>query len=293
MQALTQETNFLGLADPKHFGYDSAAVVIQSLPYEHSSSYHIGSKLGPDAILKASHYVEFYDPELDKETCFEQGICTLEPIDFAQAIDEEAMELIQRQSAKIIDDEKFLISLGAEHTVSYGVIKALHNKYANLSILQIDAHSDLRQQYEGSKWSHASVMARILDLDLPITQVGIRAQCKEEAELIKSNNKINTFYAHQIDEDINWISKAVDSLSDNIYITIDADGFDPSIMPAVGTPEPNGLKWNETIAFFKRIFAEKNVIAFDIVECAPRITDTRTEYNLAQLAYKLIGLKFK
>ncbi len=293
MQVLTEANNFLGLSDPKHFGYDTAQVVFQSLPYEYSSSYHHGSKLGPKAILKASHYVEFYDEEIKKETCFEQGICTLEPLDFQDAINEEAIQLIYQHSSKIIQDNKFLVSLGAEHTVSFGIIKAISEHYSDLSILQIDAHSDLRQEYEGSKWSHASVMARVTELGLPITQIGIRAQCKEEAELIRLTDSINTFYAHQIRANKDWMEQALNTLNNNVYITIDADGFDPSIMPAVGTSEPNGLYWDETIAFFKRIFAEKNVVAFDIVECAPREIDTLTEYNLAKLAYKLIGLKYK
>jgi len=293
MQILNSNQNFLGLTNPIHFEYDSSQVVVQSLPYEYSSSYHKGSYLGPSAILKASHFVEFYDEELDKETCFKQGICTIKPLDFENIINEEAIDLIYKQSQAILKDDKFLVSLGAEHTISYGVVKAIREKYKSLSILQIDAHSDLRNEYEGSIWSHASVMARINEFNIPISQVGIRALCKEEANLIKESDHIHTAYAHQIRNNTNWIENTLSNLTDHVYITIDADGFDPSIMPAVGTAEPNGLFWDETIALFKRIFAERNVVAFDIVECAPRKIDTLTEFSLAKLAYKLIGLKYK
>lgn len=292
MQFLDTESNFLGLDNIDHYSYDKSSVIIQSIPYEYSSSYHEGSALGPQAIIKASQFVEFYDEELDKETCFETGICTIEALDFTNKINEEAIDLIYNQTKSLLKDDKFVVSFGAEHTITFGLVKAMSERFNNLSVLQIDAHSDLRHSYEGSIWSHACVMARVNELSLPITQIGIRAQCKEEADLIKSSPNINTWYAHKIRSTNNWIEACSKNLSNDVYITIDADGFDPSIMPAVGTAEPNGLFWDETINLFKHIFATKNVVGFDIVECAPRKTDTLTEFNLAKLAYKLIGLKF-
>jgi len=292
MQYLKTDHNFLGLEHEKHFAFEKSKVVIQAIPYEHSSSYLSGSDKGPQAIINASQYVEFYDEEIDKETCFETGISTLEPLNFDGIVDEAAMHLIEQQTKTLLQQDKFIVSLGAEHTVSYGIVKAMNDKFENLSVLQIDAHSDLRMSYQGSKWSHASVMARVHDLDIPITQIGIRAQCKEEADLIKSSTNIHTWYAHQISNNLDWIQAAVNTLSDNVYITIDADGFDPSIMPAVGTAEPNGVLWHQAIALFKEVFKQKNVIAFDIVECAPKEGEILTEFNLAKLAYKLIGMKF-
>jgi agmatinase len=292
MQFLETENNFLGLENTNHYSYKKSKVVIQPIPYEYSSSYHKGSSLGPQAMIDASQFVEFYDEELDKETCFEQGICTLKALDFSTAVNEDAINLIYEQTKGLLVNNKFVVSLGAEHTVTFGLVKAMHEQFDNLSVLQIDAHSDLRQSYEGSIWSHASVMARVNELNIPITQVGIRAQCKEEAELIKKSSNIHTWYAHEIRDTNHWIEECSEKLTDNVYITIDADGFDPSIMPAVGTAEPNGLLWDESLRLFKHIFATKNVVGFDIVECAPRSIDTLTEYNLAKLAYKLIGLKF-
>lgn len=293
MNYLKTEDNFLGLENNKDFAFESSKVVIQSLPYEHSSSYLQGSDKGPEAIIKASQFVEFYDEEIDKEICFETGISTLQSLDFDGIVEEDAMNLIAKQTKKLLDKDKFIVSFGAEHTITYGIVNAMKDKFDNLSILQIDAHSDLRASYQGSKWSHASVMARIHDINIPITQIGIRAQCKEEAALIKSSDNIHTWYGHQIANNLEWIQAAIDTLSDNVYITIDADGFDPSIMPAVGTAEPNGLLWHQAIALFKEVFKQKNVVAFDIVECAPKKGEILTEFNLAKLAYKLIGLKFK
>lgn len=293
MKVLGTDENFLGLSEERHFDFSSSKVVIQSIPYEYTSSYHKGSALGPKAIIEASQYVEFYDEELDKETCFEVGIATLPPIAFGTQVHENAINLIYNATKDLLESNKFVVSLGAEHTISFGIIKAMAEKYTNLSILQIDAHSDLRLSYEGSIWSHASVMARVNELNLPITQIGIRAQCKQEADLIKSTPSIHTLYAHQIKSNAHWVDLALSKLTDNVYITIDADGYDPSIMPAVGTAEPNGMLWEETLNLFRRVFEEKNVVAFDIVECAPRELDTLTEFNLAKLAYKLIGLKFK
>jgi len=289
---LDPKENFLGI-DKNSSSFENSKIVIQSLPYEHTSSYQEGSKHGPKAILEASHYVEFYDAELDKETYKDLGICSLEAIDFGKLVDAKAMELIEQNTDALIKENKFVVSLGAEHTVTYGIVKAFANKYKNLSVLQIDAHSDLREEYEGNKYSHASVMARVNDLKIPISQVGVRAQCKEEAELIKSTNRITTIYNHQL-EDKNWIDEAIESLSDEVYITIDADGFDPSLISAVGTPEPGGLSWKQGLDLFRALaHSGKKVVGFDVVEVLPKKGEILTEYCMAQLIYKILGyLKF-
>lgn len=288
-KVLGKEENFLGIEEPELCSYEKAKFVIQSAPYEHTSSYLEGSSKGPAAILSASHYVEFYDEELEVETYKNCGIATLVPIDFENKIDADAIDLIERATEQLISDDKFVISLGAEHTVTLGFVKAHAKRYDNLTVLQIDAHSDLREAYHDNPYSHASVMARVHDLGINLCQVGIRAQCKQEAELIKSSTGIQTFYAHQIRKNSNWMSEAISCLSDNVYLTIDADGFDPSIVPAVGTAEPGGLYWRETMEFLRKVIQEKNVIGFDIVEIAPRQGDILSEYNMAKLLYRLIG----
>jgi agmatinase len=233
--------------------------------------------------------VEFYDEELDSETYRYVGIATLASTDFTNTVDAAAVEKIREQTSALLNEGKFVVSLGAEHTVSLGFVQAHLEKYPNLSVLQIDAHSDLRAEYNGNPYSHASVMARVHDLGVPLVQVGIRAQCKEEADLRKSSSNIHTWYAHQLWNDDIWIDACIDKLSDEVYLTIDADGFDPSVCPAVGTAEPGGLSWMQGCKLFRRLAERKKVVGFDIVEIAPRETDIITEFSMAKLCYKIIG----
>ncbi|MGV3598942.1 MAG: agmatinase [Bacteroidota bacterium] len=290
MKYLHTEENFLGIEGEDNYSYNNATFVIQSLPYEYTSSYLMGSAKGPKAIIKASQFVELYDEELDAEPYKKAGICTLKSLKFGKAVDAEAVKLIEESTAQLLADKKFVVSLGAEHTVSYGLVKAHVAKHKNLTVLQLDAHSDLREAYHNNPYSHASVMKRVHDMGVNLVQAGIRAQCIEEAELIKKSKNIHTFYAHYIRKnESTWIDEALAAMTDNVYITIDADGFDPSIMPAVGTAEPNGLFWNESLELLRRTIAEKNVVGFDIVECAPMKGTILSEYTLAKLAYRLMG----
>ncbi|MSQ78344.1 MAG: agmatinase [Flavobacteriaceae bacterium] len=287
---LNSKDNFLALEDPKFYSYETCKTVIQQVPYEYTSSYLSGSHKGPGAMVKASQFVEFYDEELDQETYLKiGGICSMKPLDFKGKTDKKAIDYIEKETRKLLEDGKFVVSFGAEHTVTLGFVKAHLTKYPDLCVLQLDAHSDLRQSYHGNKYSHASVMARVHDLNVPLTQIGIRAQCIEEAQLIKDSANIHTFYAHQVRRNKNWAKEAIATLGENVYLTIDADGFDPSIVPAVGTAEPNGLLWNETIEFLREVMKQKNVIGFDIVEIAPRRGDILTEYTMAKLCFKLLG----
>jgi agmatinase len=292
MISLPTEQNFLGIEDESLCSYDTSRFVIQPVPYEHTSSYLQGSSKGPQAIIDASHFVEFYDEELDTETLTDiGGIATLPALDFKGKIDREAVDFIDQKTTELINGGKFVVSFGAEHTVTYGFVKAHARKYPDLCVLQLDAHSDLRAQYHGNPYSHASVMARVHDEGLSITQIGIRAQCSEEAQLIKSSPLISTFYAHKIRKNPDWKKEALATLKENVYLTIDADGFDPSIMPAVGTAEPGGLFWEETLDFLRLVAKNRNIVGFDIVEVAPFDVpgQTLSEYTLAKLAYRIIG----
>lgn len=289
MPVLPAEDGFLAIPEDNFASWDMSKVVIQQVPYEHTSSYLSGSDKGPAAIVEASHYVEFYDEELNQETYKNLGIVTLEQMDFRGRFDADAIEAIEDQTSELIDSGKYVVSLGAEHTVTYGFVRAFHKKFKDLSVLQIDAHSDLREAYQGNPYSHASVMSRIHDLDIPLVQVGIRAQCKEESELIQSSDNIHTWYAHMLWNDDAWIDACIDKLSDHVYLTIDADGFDPSVAPAVGTAEPGGLSWIQGCKLFRRLAERKKVVGFDIVEIAPRKTDIITEFTMAKLCYKILG----
>lgn len=289
MKVLSNEEAFLAIPESSLCDYKNSKFVIQQVPYEHTSSYLEGSAKGPAAIVSASHFVEFYDEELDTETYKKCGISTLAAIDFNDKVDADAIDLIEQETKQLIQDGKYVVSLGAEHTVTLGFVKAHAAKYPDLTVLQIDAHSDLRSAYHDNPYSHASVMARIHDLDIRLVQIGIRAQCKEESDLIKSANNIHTFYAHHIRKNVNWMTDAISKMGDHVYLTIDADGFDPAVIPAVGTAEPNGLFWVETLEFLRRVFKEKKVVGFDVVECAPMEGSILSEYTLAKLVYRLIG----
>jgi agmatinase len=289
MRVLPAEEGFLSLPDAELTTLENAKVVIQQIPYEYTSSYIAGSDKGPKAMVDASHFVEFYDEEIDQETYKNIGIATLDSLDFDGKVDEDAMMLIANQTRELLNKDKFVVSLGAEHTVTNGFIRAYKEKYPSISILQIDAHSDLRQEYNGNPYSHASVMARINDMGVNLVQVGIRAQCLEESQLIKSSPIINTWYAHMLDKDNKWIDACIDKLGDVVYVSIDADGFDPSIVPAVGTAEPGGLSWQQGTQLLKRLCERKKVVGFDIVEIAPREVDIITEFTMAKLCYKFLG----
>jgi agmatinase len=289
MKSLSGDQAFLAIPEPELCSYEESRFVIQQAPYEHTSSYLQGSSKGPQAIVDASHFVEFYDEELDRETYHSCGIATMEAMSFNGKVDADAVALIESETDKLINDGKYVVSLGAEHTVTLGFVKAHAKKYKDICVLQIDAHSDLRSSYHDNIYSHASVMARIHDLNIPLIQIGIRAQCKEESDLIKKSSNIHTFYAHQIRQNPAWMDEAISMLSGNVYLTIDADGFDPAVVPAVGTAEPNGLFWVETLQFLRKVFEKRNVVGFDVVEIAPRESDILSEYTMAKLVYRLIG----
>lgn len=289
-QSLPAQDAFLALPEEELCDYDNVKVVIQSIPYEHTSSYLAGSAKGPQAMIEASQFVEYYDEELDQETYKNiGGLATLPEINFDNLVNAEAIDAIEKQTKNLLDDDKFVVSLGAEHTVTLGFVKAHLTKYPDLSVIQIDAHSDLRDSYHNNKFSHASVMARVHDLNVPLVQIGIRAQCIEESQLIKSSKNIHTWYAHQLWNDDKWIDAAIDKLSDHVYLTIDADGFDPSVCPAVGTAEPGGLSWIQGCKLFRRLAERKKIVGFDIVEIAPAENNIITEFSMAKMAYKILG----
>jgi agmatinase len=290
MQVLDISENFLALPAGLS-SFETAPVVIQSIPYEHTSSYLQGSAKGPEAILAASHFVEFYDEELGSETISEiGGIATLPAMEIGNKTDAEAMEFIAAQTLPLLEAGKFVVTLGAEHTITFGVLKAFVERFGNkFSILQIDAHSDLRESYHDNRFSHASVMARCLELGVSLTQVGIRAQCKEEAEVCKNHPQVTTIYAHEMDKKGEWLKRVMDSLHPHVYITINADGFDPSVMSSVGTAEPGGLSWKQGTRLLQKVCAKRKILGFDIVELLPAPHSQLTEYTCAKLLYKVLG----
>ncbi len=286
------KNNFLAIEE-EYSNYNNSLIAILPVPYEQTTSYGKGTSKGPKAILDASHYVEFFDEELERELCFEKGngICSLHPVEFKDKKGKKALDLIYENVKRLIDDKKFVVTLGGEHSISTAPIQAHFDSYKDLSILHFDAHSDLRMEYEGSKYSHASFAARVAEFTTSITQVGIRAQCKEEYDFIKKNN-IKTFYAFEIRNGKygnDWQAKVIETLQENVYITFDVDYFDPSIMPSTGTPEPNGFYWDETMKLLKQLGEKKKVVGFDVVELSPRKDFPYPDFLTAKLIYKMLN----
>lgn len=292
LKELGIKNNFLAI-EKEFSNLKESKIVIISAPFEKTVSYGKGTAKGPKGIISASHYVEFYDEELDRELCFEKGICTLEELNLENLTPKKALDLIHKATKDMIALGKFVVVLGGEHSISYAPIKAHLEFYENVSVLQFDAHSDLRDSYQGSKYSHASVMARVAELTKDITQVGIRAQAIEESKFIKENG-IKTFYARDLrtGKYSDWQSEVLNSLKENVYITFDVDGLDPSIIPATGTPEPGGLMWDETMNLLHLIGKNRNIIGMDVVELAPSKKDEMSSFNAAKLTYKMLNYAF-
>jgi agmatinase len=296
MKILPEFQNFLSIEE-EFSSMDNSKIAIVSAPYEHTVSYGGGTALGPKEIIEASAQVEFYDDEFDRELVFEKGIVTIKPIDFESKHGKDALDMIEEQVSRLLEMDKFVVTLGGEHTISTAPIAAHFKKYPQMSVLHFDAHSDLRDSYDDSKYSHACIMARVAEFVSPekITQVGIRAQCKEEAQFIKENG-VRTFYASQIRRKIygeSWQKAIVDTLSDEVYITFDVDYFDPSIMPATGTPEPDGFLYSETLDIFREMRKQgKKIVGFDVVELAPMEELHHPNLTTARLVYKLLNFAF-
>ncbi len=282
--------------------YADAKAVILPIPYERTTTYRKGCENGPDAILEASDQLEAYDIELETETCLKTRIFTHKAIadtrsDYATAylsesdLSPEAMlEITTNTVSKLIADGKFVVALGGEHSITAGAVKAYRQMISEpFTVIQIDAHGDMRHSYEGSIYNHACVMRRVLDMGLPTLPVGIRSICKEEARLIKEQ-EIPVLWAKDIYRDCNWIATAIKKINtEKVFITIDLDGLNPSLMPGVGTPEPGGLNWYELTDFLKTIFAKHQVIGCDVMELAPLSDSVVSEFTAAKLVYKLVG----
>ncbi|NJO78800.1 MAG: agmatinase [Cyanobacteria bacterium RM1_2_2] len=291
-QVVTADLPFLG--EEVASAYDAARVVILPIPYEATTTYRRGCENGPSAILNASQQVEYYDEELEQEL-WEVGIYTHEAIADtreAHSISSEEMLSVTEQTVhKLIEDGKFVIGLGGEHSITTGIVEAYRkaNPDEAFTVVQIDAHGDLRHEYEGSIHNHACVMRRIVDMGLPTVQIGIRSICREEADLIKSK-PLTVFRAREIAMQPDWMERALASIqTPKVFFTIDLDGIDPTLIPGVGTPEPGGLNWYSLTTFLRRVFEAHSVIGCDVMELAPIVDSVVSEFTAAKLVYKLVG----
>jgi agmatinase len=285
--------SFLGL-DEASTDFDRARAVILPVPYESTTSWGGGAGRGPAAILEASRYVEVYDPELEDEPA-RHGIHTLPALELTREGSTAAMRELEEAYGAVLDaiGDRFPVLLGGEHSLSAPAIRATAaRREGRLSVLQMDAHADLRDGYQGAPWSHASFAYRCLDV-ADFVQVGLRGVSPEELEVIREGKGVTAVWADEMWEDDGWMARAVDALGPEVYLTFDVDYFDPSLVPSTGTPEPGGGDWYRTLRFLRRVFRERSVVGMDVVELAPTPGLHAPDFLVAKLVYKLLGYRME
>lgn len=277
--------NFAGIPH-QDAPFDKAKVVVLPVPYDSTTEYKPGAREGPQAIIDASQYLELYDAELNREIS-EVGIFTLPEVQPLMGGPELMVERVYQIARGLLEKEKFVAMLGGEHLLTLGMVRAHKEKYRQLSVLQLDAHADLRDQYQGTKYSNACVMRRIREVCPDVVQVGIRSFSLEE-RLFMQHHKIEPFYA-EFSNSPDFAFRVASALSPQVYISVDLDVFDPSIMSAVGTPEPGGLSWQQVLELLRVAARKSKIVGFDLTELCPREGPTSCAFLAAKLAYKLIG----
>lgn len=281
--------NFLGIPD-EYSSFDNSRVVILPVPYEATTSYQAGTRDAPHEIIWASRNVELYDEELEKET-YHIGIHTLEEMIPILGNADAMMEALYGVSHQIVEQGKFQVTLGGEHAITSPLVRAHLEKWPDLAVLQIDAHADLRDSFEGSKHSHASALRRVVEM-CPVVHVGIRNISKEEVDALPTlRSKI--FFMKDIEKDPEWFVKVVGALPEHVYFTIDIDGMDGSLMPATGTPEPGGLSWRDIMDLVGELTRRKRVVGLDLVELCPQGGAKAPAFLCAKMIYKILGHIFR
>jgi agmatinase len=283
--------NFCGLPE-EHSAYETARAVIFPVPLERTTTYQHGTRGGPAAILAASRNMELYDDELELEPYREIGIATLPPIDTMDGTLEEVMTELFTAELALLDDHKFPVAIGGEHSLTPPLVLAMAKKHKNLSVLHIGAHASLRENYQGNAASHACAMRRVIEI-CPAVQVGIRSLSSDEAQAIP-HLKTKVYWAKNIVRAPlkSWIAKVLDDLNPNVYLTVDLGGFDPSIVPATDTPEPGGLDWHQVTSLVRAVADHKKIVGMDVVELLPQPGDHASDVLAAKLIYKTLGYVF-
>jgi agmatinase len=283
------EPMVFGGALPVRCSFDDARIVILPVPVDRTTSYVGGTRNGPHEILRASSHMELWDEEMRADV-HAVGIFTLPEMELPFGEMEPLIEEIERVAYEVIGRDKFLVAIGGEHSITPPLVSAAARKFPGLSLLQIDAHADMRDSYMGTVHNHACAMRRSL-ASARITQVGIRSLSTDEAEAIPRLNT-SVFYDFDMRRDPRWIDTVVESLGDHVYVSIDVDGLDPAIMPATGTPEPGGLSWAEVTALLRRTAERRTVVAADVVELSPIPGIVAPTFLCAKLIYKLLTYRF-
>lgn len=277
--------NFAGLTPP-YCDRTHARVVVVPVPYDGTSEWHGGSRHGPRAIIEASRYLEFYDAELDTEI-HKVGIHTLDEIEPVMGGPEGMVERVYQVVKGLAAEGKFVVVLGGEHSVSLGAVRALKENFLDLNVLQLDAHADLRDEYLGTRYGHACVMRRVFE-HCPVVQVGVRSLSLEERQFIERSG-IKCLFIKEPEGELGDPEEVIAGLKQHVYITIDLDVFDPSVMPAVSMPEPGGMQWHQVLSLLKLVARRRHIVGFDLVELCPGEGPDHCAFLAAKLAYKLIG----
>jgi len=283
---MAQASNF-GYLPEEYSNLNNARIVIIPVPYDQTSTWIKGADRGPAAIIEASGNMELYDIETDSEV-YRKGIFTDRAVEGAY-FPEAMVKVVTERVGSYIEKGKFVVVVGGEHSVSIGSVRAHAESSEGVTVLQLDAHSDLRDEYNGSKYNHACVMARVKEV-CPILQVGVRSMDSSEKEFI---DRSRVFFAEDIHNRTDWINEAVGKLSEKIYITIDLDVFDPSIMSSTGTPEPGGLLWYDVMRLLKAVSEKKDIVGFDVVELCPDERNKAPDFLAAKFIYKVLSYKFR
>ncbi len=284
--------NFGGIDEDQYSACDSARILVLPVSYEGTVSYGTGTGAGAMAIVRASRNMELYEEETDAEV-YKLGIHTL-PEFTSRDTPEQMMDDLYGRATELLQTGKFICMLGGEHSVSAPLIKAHNEKYDDLSVLQIDAHTDLRDTYDGTPHSHASIMARVVkDMRIPAVQVGIRSISADEARSLNEGLPTRVFWARDIVGKTAWMDEAIGLLTENVYLTIDIDGLDPSIVPTTGTPEPGGLGWYETLTFIRKLAEKKRIVGMDLMEYSYVPTYDSPAFLCSKLVYKCLAYIFQ
>ncbi|WP_335965360.1 agmatinase [Galbibacter sp. PAP.153] len=278
--------NYAGIPD-KYARLDDAKVVLIPVPYDGTSTWQKGADKGPEAFLHASENMELFDIETRSEP-YKKGVYLAPPVT-ENSTPEKMVDTVHKIAKNYIMQDKFVTLFGGEHSISIGSIRAFNECFDDLTVLQIDAHADLREEYEGSKCNHACAVYEASQ-HTKLIQVGIRSMDISEVDNMVEEQ---TYFAEDINQDDEWVNDSINQMTENVFITIDLDAFDPSILPSTGTPEPGGLLWYETLDYLKKVFKKKNVVGFDIVELCPNKDEKSSDFLAAKLYYKMLAYKFK